>query len=177
MKNGVSSVPIASSGSMTIADSKPAVAEPDNFAVTDAPRHHVSSCKILCGRLLLLRPFAKVFRMPDLNLRGIVASLGRRCVLGFTRRYAEEQGISIFGPLRRHVRRHAHVLGESGVFAEIVTGTGGTRRRDSFPGQDGVAFVVEAGILFTAAVDDDIVALLSPAQVRVQHVTRVEASG
>src|SRR5262249_28302254 len=132
-------------------------------AVTDAPRDHVCPRKILCRRVLLLWPFAKVFRMPDLNLRWIVSALGRRCVFGLTRRYAEEQGIAIFRPLRRHVRSHAHVFRESSVFTEIVGEAGWTGGRDTLPGQDRVAFVVEAGILFTAAVDSNIIALLAPA--------------
>jgi hypothetical protein len=58
--------------------------------ISDIPEPGSVLLSSLGGGLLLLRPFAKVFRMPDLNLRGIVASFRRRCVFGFTRRYAEE---------------------------------------------------------------------------------------
>src|SRR6202008_2946872 len=115
------------------------VAEPDNLAVANAPRHHVSAREILRGRVLLLRPFAEVFRMPDLNLRRIVSSLGRRCVFGLTCRYAEEQSVTVFGPLWCRVRSHSHVFWESAVYTEIVVEAGWTGRRDALPRQDCVA--------------------------------------
>src|SRR5262245_22407961 len=99
--------------------------------------------------------------MPDLNLRGIVSTFSRRCVLRLTRRYAEDQDIAILRPLWRRVRSHAHVFREGAVFAEIVGEAGWTGRRDAFPGEDRVALIVKARILFAAAVDGDIVALFS----------------